>query len=403
MKSQYLLTTLTLFCCFFLTPEQGKAGQIAKTFTISPMIGGYIFEGNQDLDNGYDFGLGLGYNINKNLGIEGTFTHVDSETTSTGTDIDAQIFRLDGLYHFYPDNTLVPYVAAGLGIIAFDGANDETNPLVNYGGGVKYFLNNHTAIRGDLRHIIDLDDTYNNLAFSVGLTFLFGGEQPQSAPVKHETPPEPPKDSDQDGIVDANDNCPDTPKNVRVNASGCPLDSDQDGVLDYQDKCSGTPRNAPVDSEGCLLDSDEDGVFDYFDQCPNTAPNKKVDAKGCRVMETTTVSIELKVEFVTNSAEIKTIFADRINKTITFLQTYPNTTAVIEGHTDNTGSGEYNLKLSQQRAENVRQRIIARGIPADRLQARGYGENNPIASNNTGKGRQKNRRVIAVITATSTE
>lgn len=95
------------------------------------------------------------------------------------------------------------------------------------------------------------------------------------------------KDSDKDGIYDKIDMCPNTPKNVIVDALGCPIDSDGDGVPDYLDHCPGTPEAAYglVDSVGCPIDSDGDGVPDYLDECPNTPAEAQgmVDAKGCEL------------------------------------------------------------------------------------------------------------------------
>jgi outer membrane protein OmpA-like peptidoglycan-associated protein len=88
-------------------------------------------------------------------------------------------------------------------------------------------------------------------------------------------------DSDDDGIPDSKDNCPDTPEGVKVDEFGCPLDSDGDGVPDYLDKCPKTPRAVNVDKDGCPLDSDGDGVPDFLDICPDTPHGVKVDDLGC--------------------------------------------------------------------------------------------------------------------------
>lgn len=112
------------------------------------------------------------------------------------------------------------------------------------------------------------------------------------------------------------------------------------------------------------------------------------------------VTIDLNVEFDTNKAVIKDKYYNEIKKVSDFMKKYPDTTAVIEGHTDNVDSDEYNQKLSQARANSVRQYLINKfGIKASRLSAIGYGESRPIASNGNEEGRQKNRRVQAVIKA----
>ena len=120
------------------------------------------------------------------------------------------------------------------------------------------------------------------------------------------------------------------------------------------------------------------------------------DCPGCETL----VTITLNVEFDTDKAVVKDKYRNEIKKVADFMKTYPNTTAVIEGHTDNVDTAEYNQKLSEARANSVRQYLINNfGIKATRLAAVGYGLTKPIASNNTEEGRQKNRRVQAVVKA----
>ncbi|MDX2182402.1 MAG: OmpA family protein [Gemmatimonadaceae bacterium] len=90
-----------------------------------------------------------------------------------------------------------------------------------------------------------------------------------------------PVDSDKDGVADYLDKCPSTPSSAKVDNNGCPLDTDKDGVADYLDKCPNTPSSAKVDTNGCPIDTDKDGVADYLDKCPNTASGVSVDANGC--------------------------------------------------------------------------------------------------------------------------
>lgn len=142
----------------------------------------------------------------------------------------------------------------------------------------------------------------------------------------------------------------------------------------------------------CSADSDRDGVADVADECPGTPSGTIVNTKGCPVSEG---AVLRGVEFKTASAELtddsKTIL-DGAVKTLS----EPNTSIVVlevGGHTDSVGNEPYNLMLSEQRAESVRQYLIGKGVPADNLQAHGYGKAQPVASNNTAEGRQENRRV----------
>jgi OOP family OmpA-OmpF porin len=116
------------------------------------------------------------------------------------------------------------------------------------------------------------------------------------------------------------------------------------------------------------------------------------------------VTIALDVEFDTNKAVVKEKYNSEIKKVADFMKMYPKTTAVIEGHTDNVYTPQYNQKLSEARANSVRLYLINHfGVKASRLSAVGYGQTRPIASNNTEEGRQKNRRVQAVIKAVTTK
>jgi len=108
--------------------------------------------------------------------------------------------------------------------------------------------------------------------------------------------------------------------------------------------------------------------------------------------------ISLKMEFATDSAEIQSRYYDEVSKVGEYMKKYPTTTALIEGHTDNVGGSELNMKLSQKRAENVVNYLAENfGIDRSRLSAKGYGSTRRIAYNSTPEGRQKNRRINAVI------
>lgn len=108
--------------------------------------------------------------------------------------------------------------------------------------------------------------------------------------------------------------------------------------------------------------------------------------------------ITLKMEFDYNSAVVKPQYHNVIEKVADFLKKHPDTNAVIEGHTDNRGTYDYNIKLSERRADAVRNYMIEKfGIAPERLSSKGYGYTKPIASNKTAAGRQKNRRIEAQI------
>jgi OOP family OmpA-OmpF porin len=205
-------------------------------------------------------------------------------------------------------------------------------------------------------------------------------------------------DSDGDGVPDGIDRCPDTPTGAIVDARGCPLDSDGDGVYDGIDQCPGTPAGAVVDERGCPVDSDGDGVYDGIDQCPDTPRGTPVDEVGCPraaplfVEERKTLILE-GVGFGFDSAELTGTSRAVLDTVADSLIDWPAIRVEIGGHTDGAGNAGYNRGLSESRARTVRDYLISRGVAPDRLAARGYGEDRPIADNATAAGREMNRRV----------
>jgi len=200
-----------------------------------------------------------------------------------------------------------------------------------------------------------------------------------------------PVDSDGDGVVDGKDKCPNTPAGRKVNADGCELDSDGDGVVDGSDKCPNTPAGRKVNADGCELDSDGDGVVDGSDKCP-TVYAKTAD--GCPPPPPPLV-LE-GVQFDNDKATLRPEAFAILDKVAIGLKDWGDVNIEVAGHTDSKSDDEYNLKLSQRRAEAVRDYLISKGISADRLTAKGYGESKPIADNETEEGRFKNRRVELV-------
>ena len=203
-------------------------------------------------------------------------------------------------------------------------------------------------------------------------------------------------DSDGDGVPDSIDECPNTPIGVEVDEKGCPIDSDGDGVPDYLDKCPNTPKGCKVDKNGCPIDSDRDGVPDCLDKCPNTPRNTKVDKNGCPPVGEELLILH-GIKFGFDSAKISDDSEAILEVAVTTLKKNPKMKVEIEGHTDSIGTAEYNLGLSQKRADAVQDHLISEGIGAERLQAVGKGEADPLVSNELKEGRAKNRRVEFVV------
>jgi OOP family OmpA-OmpF porin len=193
-------------------------------------------------------------------------------------------------------------------------------------------------------------------------------------------------DSDGDGVPDDRDQCPDTPGGVSVDSRGCPLDSDGDGVPDYLDRCPGTPAGVSVDSKGCPIDSDGDGVADHLDQCPDTPEGATVNSVGCWAFEGT-------VLFGFDRYDIRAEAYPLLDEVVSILERNPGMEVEIQGHTDSIGDAAYNQGLSEKRAKAIMDYLASHGIASYRLTAKGYGETQPIASNETEEDRAKNRRV----------
>ncbi|WP_228462060.1 OmpA family protein [Alloalcanivorax profundimaris] len=140
-----------------------------------------------------------------------------------------------------------------------------------------------------------------------------------------------------------------------------------------------------------MIDSDGDGVPDDRDQCPNTLEGGQVDAKGCLIVNQTVTLSNINFEF--DSARLTTSSESTLDRIAESLKAQTDFRVEVAGHTDSVGNADYNEELSRQRAESVRQYLLDRGVAADRVSARGYGELDPIASNETESGRAMNRRV----------
>jgi OOP family OmpA-OmpF porin len=410
------LICLGVVASVWFTAAPAQAETRAGEWSISPVIGGYLFEADEYLKHKPVYGARLGYNLTSRFALEGAFDYLRTESKLAPVDVDGYLYRLEGLWHLRPDAKVVPYLAAGLGVIKLDpeSGNFDEDFLLDYGIGAKWALNRAIGLRADVRHIMAQHNspTYNNLEYTLGLVFSWGGAkatpmsaaaeppppQPAAAPPPPAPVPLPPVDEDRDGVVDSQDRCPGTPSGIPVGADGCPADRDQDGVPDSDDRCPATAPGTPVDSQGCPLDGDKDGVADAVDRCPDTPPGESVDETGCLPPPAEEkVSIELAIAFDTNKAEIKPQYQSEVQRVAEFMKTAPKTTGEVEGHTDNVGSEKANVALSQRRADAVRDALIKLGVEASRLTAKGYGPSNPIADNKTADGRRKNRRVVVTI------
>lgn len=205
-------------------------------------------------------------------------------------------------------------------------------------------------------------------------------------------------DADGDGVADKDDMCPNE-KGTKAN-KGCP-DSDGDGVINKNDKCPNVA--GPASNGGCPWpDSDNDGVLDKDDKCPNQAG--VASNNGCpaavitKEAESSLGEYAKAILFNTGKTSFKAGVTSKLNEIVKVMKNNPNATFVIEGHTDSSGSAPLNQRISEKRAMAVRDYLVKQGVATSRLDAIGYGEGQPIASNKTRAGRAENRRVVVKVT-----
>jgi outer membrane protein OmpA-like peptidoglycan-associated protein len=211
----------------------------------------------------------------------------------------------------------------------------------------------------------------------------------------------PEQDNDKDGILDPRDKCPNAAEDTDgfQDEDGCPdLDNDKDGLLDANDQCPAEAEDPDgfEDEDGCPeLDNDKDGVLDPDDNCP-TVPGP-AETKGCPSavrIDRSQIRILERIEFETNRAEIRPESLGILDQVRRALEVNPQLRKIrIEGHTDSRGPNARNLTLSQRRAESVMKYLIDEGIAPERLEARGWGEDHPLAPNDSAANKQTNRRV----------
>ncbi len=264
---------------------------------------------------------------------------------------------------------------------------------------------------------------YKNQNIQLGLKFrLFGGKKSEPTYKATETTVITIPDSDGDGINDNEDKCPTVAGVAKY--QGCPVpDSDGDGIDDEHDKCPNVAGLAKYD--GCPIpDTDGDGINDEEDKCPTVAglakyngcpaPDRDNDGinddedkcpdvagiasnNGCpEVPANVTKSLQVAsqgIAFGTSNAKLTTRSNVALDKVVAIMNENPTLHVRVEGHTDNAGDDDANMKLSQDRADAVKAYLVSKGISEDRITTEGFGETQPIAENTTATGRTKNRRI----------
>ncbi len=336
------------------------AGDDGSSYDKYVYFGGFYLEpddarqraGNSGGDS-FGFQAGFGQRLSDRLWVEGQYFGSTIETGGAGTDYYQNGLGVDLQYAFGQRSEFTPYLLAGIGGVYNDvigSSQDELTPYLNVGiGFTKSVLGNEQfRIRGELRAIYD--------------DFQFDGK---------------------DGMVDYR-----AMLGVEVGL-GAPREVVRE-VEKVVIKEVPVERVVVQEVAPVVADSDGDGVPDDRDLCPNTPAGARVDANGC-VIEQTLVMRDITFEF--NSARLTTNAQRLMENVVAFLRSDPEARITISGHTDSVGSEAYNLKLSRDRANEVRDYLIGYGIDGSRLTALGFGKARPIASNDTAIGRETNRRV----------
>jgi OOP family OmpA-OmpF porin len=343
----------SVMCALSLVAVSANAADETGKWYLTPQ-GGYLWtDDDRTVDDDYYHGLGVGKHLSPEWSLELNGVN-GSYDAAAGGDLDITAFSLDALRVFARSSAMSPFLSIGAGYIKDDPnpvGRSEGSPLAQAGAGLLIDVAENSSgsfvfqLRPEVKarwDFIDEADNSNFLDYMAGLGFQFAFGPPRAPePAPQAAPPPPPP--------------PPPPPSPPP-----PADSDGDGVLDNVDQCPGTPRGTAVDAMGC--------------------PRKgSVTLQG--------------VNFEFNSAKLTAESRPILDEVAADLKKHPRLKVEMEGHSDSVGADAYNLKLSQQRADSVREYLVSQGVPASQLTAKGHGETRPIASNATEAGRAENRRV----------
>lgn len=340
------ITSWNLFCAVLATAGIAIAGSVQAQEPVYYAAPGLLLLDIdeeamlEDQDIGFTFALGVDFD--RRWSAELGFMEAEPAYADDVVGADLDTWQVNLRYTLgQPRDRLRPYIMGGVGNIDIDGENDT---LLNYGAGLEFELRDQVILRGGMSRYNYLGRD-GDIGFNAELVYYFSERNPPRQPE-----PEP------------------RPEPVAV---------------------------APPS------DSDGDGVPDPDDDCPNTPSNYAVDENGCPILIEEIASFELQVNFDFDESVIRDEDVPEIEDLAEFLREYDGVMLQLEGHTDSVGTPLYNLDLSQRRADAVRDMLIEDfGISPGRVTAQGFGEQLPVADNETEAGREANRRVVAVVSET---
>ena len=376
---------------------------------------------------GAQFGARIAYFPLRILGFEAEFGASPTAVRNARND-RALVYGVRGHAILQLPFRITPFLLGGYGILGISSDADKAlgsdiDRAGHYGGGLKIFINRYLAFRFDLRHLISASRYQASPKFSshgeinVGLSVVLGRVRPLPKPKDLDwdkdgilndvdecpklagLPPDgcPAIDSDGDGFLDKKDKCP---FEAGVAPDGCPPpDTDKDGIIDPDDQCPTEPWPEPP---GCPPppDSDKDGIIDKIDNCPlhPESYNGFEDEDGCpdklpeKAKDYDGKPIE-GIFFEFGSDKIKKNSAKTLDRAVAVLTEFKSIKIEISGHTDDVGSREANLDLSQRRADAVKRYLVEKGVEEARIKTIGFGPDKPIDPAKTAKARAKNRRI----------
>jgi len=382
------------------------------------------------------FGGGVNYHMAGGLfvGVDASFARVEIESPAGGV-VDMDTFFFSGLlgYTIPLHDRFDIYGLGGPTVALFAPTDHDSEPDLGgtYGVGARVYLAEQFAFNGGYRGTLIISaldgmrtDGVNEVllghSFFGGFSFFFGSGNSDSdedgVKDRADACPDTPDgaevdalgcavDTDGDGVADYQDGCPNTPAEARVDSGGCPMDDDADRVFDGLDRCPGTPMGAEVDESGCPIDSDADRVFDGLDRCPDTPFGVDVDPNGCPVPEPEPVEPEPQpevftfrgtVSFGNGGTAISALAETALREIGELLVAHPGVLVTLEGYADSVGNDDVNLRVSQRRAVAVRNFLVGtfEELTTGQFTVLWYGEARPVADNSTAEGRAQNRRVV---------
>jgi OmpA-OmpF porin, OOP family len=372
-------------------------------------LGTYVMtDSSRGEDDGLGYQLTFGVPLAwENLAFELTFFDNNMEREIDGEHDYQTGLLLDGVYDFGTFGwheslpTFKPFLLAGWAAVQEDVQGDKhLHAGVNAGLGALFSIPYvgqwvpGWALRVEARALGQLndktvadEDLLADYRFSVGVQIPLTMFYDRTVPVAPAVP------------------CDVAVIDPATGRTDCATDNDRDGVLDPNDRCPGTPLGTAVDQYGCAVqsaamsfdDSDRDGVGDTADECADTTAGLTVDVKGCAVAQDLLLP---GVGFRDNSADLTEAAKRTLDGVARTLLAQANLRLEVGGHTDSSGEAAHNLTLSQHRADSVKSYLVGKGVDAGRLNAIGYGEERPLAANDTADGRASNRRVEFTIVVT---